>query len=296
MMLGIENLPPELQGFFIIFLGTLVYSVLLSIFFFLLIFFTRGIVFPFFKAKLRGKSILILLTKDKKIKFLPVKSEAGMYKADNGYFLTNPETVYITPNTLPGSIGYEILGSTLNPKHLLFIQKLKEGMKINVPKMKRVEERGKTKYVQEKDEKGNPVFEEKFIQAENIEQLFELNDIFKKMGMELVLNYNGETLRIQDINNFFLYNNNPSLIETKIENRIAKELEGQRKIPLQLIMVMVPLIIVVVIAYMIISNYLNSQGLQDKLLECATQLANLQASQRILTPTENITGVPTIIK
>lgn len=296
-MLGMENLPPELQRFFIVFLGTLVYSVVISVFFFLMIFFTRGVVFPFFKAKLRGKSILVLLTKDKKMKFIPVKSEAGMYKADNGYFLTNPETVYITPNTLPASIGYETLGSTLNPKHVLFLQKLKEGMVVKVPKMKKVKEKGKTKYVLEKDEKGNTVFEEKFVQAENIEDLMKLNDIFKKLGMDLVLNYNGETLRVQDINNFFLYNNNPSLIETKIENRIAKELEGQRKIPLHLIMVMVPLIIVVVIAFMIVSNYLNAQGLQDKLLECTSQLANLQASQRVVAPVmENATGAPTIIK
>ena len=287
-MFGIEVLPAELQGIGYTMIVLMVVAIVQFVMLFFIWWLTRGVLGPFIKAKLRGRSVLINLRKDKKLMFEDVQNEAGMYKGRLGYHMISPETVYLAPNSVPASIGYEMTGSTLNPKHILFLQKLKDGMDLELPKMVKSEKTRKETPV--RDNNGKVILEKQFVKINDIDDLQAISDKLKVVGMELLLHYGGETLRVQDIVNFFLYDNNPSLIDSKIENRLAKEMEGERKLPVKAIMIMIPLVLVLVIGYMVISNYMSSQGYQDKWATCTSQLASCQASQKVITQPNSTSG------
>ena len=304
MVFGLEALPPELMSIALTTIVSMAVAVLSTVFLFIILFLTKGVTIPYLKARMRGKAVLLNFRKDKQISIESVENEAGMYKSKIGQHMINPDSIYIAPNKVPTSIGYEAAGSILNPKHILFIQKiLKEGVTIDVPKYVPKLKDGKP--IMRKDGKilmevaldaeKKPIIEKKTLKAENIEELEALNEDFHDAtGEWLVLNYGGETLRVQDIMNFFLYDNNPSLIAAKIENKMAKEREDERKFPMKALVLIAPIIISLVIAFMLITQYMSSQSYQSQWAACVAQLANYQSGARVITTTTTVpSNVPT---
>jgi hypothetical protein len=83
----------------------------------------------------------------------------------------------------------------------------------------------------------------------------------------------GESLRLQDVENFFKYAINPSLIEAKIEKATAALMKERGGLPLPLIIAVAIVMVAGGIAYTMIANQYNSSDLQNKYIGCETQLA-----------------------
>jgi len=79
----------------------------------------------------------------------------------------------------------------------------------------------------------------------------------------------GEFLKVQDVNGFFKYNINPSLIESKVQAAVQRELSGQRKLPLGLMGILGMFLICAAIAYIIISGQMTETECQATLRELA---------------------------
>lgn len=271
-----EAMAPELRMIALTMYALMGLCTSLFVFLFITWWGTRGWLKPLVKAKLKGRALLLNLTKDKRLKLEEVENIAGMYKGKFGEYMINPESVYHNPAGVPTSIGYEHAGATLNPKHIVFLQKI---MEEGVPM---VDGSGKE-------------FKQK------IENIDELEDFAKwhktNYGEDLILKYDGETLRVQDILNFFKYNVNPSLMEAKIENKLAKERMDEKKLPLKIFLVIIPFMFTLVICFMILMNFLNSQGSVQQLTECSNKLAVSQgeltackAQQRVVSTSQGNSG------
>ncbi len=91
----------------------------------------------------------------------------------------------------------------------------------------------------------------------------------------------GETIKLQDVENFFYYTINPHLIETKIEKQsmaLAKERGGLNP---NMIILLIFVLIGSAIAYSMVSNTAQLQDLTNKYIGCAAQLAS--KSQPVIT-------------
>jgi len=249
------NMAPEMRGIALAMYGLMGMSAGLFMLFFMTWWATRGWLKPLINAKLRGKSLLLHVSRDKKLKAEAVRNITGMYKSKVGEYMINPESVYHTPAGTPISIGYEHAGATLNPKHIYFLQTiLKEGVPM-------VGEDGK----------------ESITRVENIEDLEAIAEQYKKQtGEDLIIKSDGETLRIQDILNFFKYDTNPSLMEAKIENKLAKERMEERRLPLKMFMAIIPFMLTLVVCAIILVNFINSQGSVQQLNQCSSRLATAE--------------------
>jgi hypothetical protein len=90
----------------------------------------------------------------------------------------------------------------------------------------------------------------------------------------------GETIKIQDIENFFKYNVNPALIEAKIEKSVAMQMRDNRGIPIKWVMMFAFVIIAVGIAYMLITGATSQSSCNADLRSC---YATCKATANILT-------------
>jgi len=287
---ALAALPPEMKTIAIVMYALMGLCGSMFAFLFITWWGTRGWLKPLVKAKIKGKSLLLNLTRDKKLKLESVENIAGMYRGKAGQYMINPESVYHNPAGVPVSIGYEHAGATLNPRHILFLQKiLKEGIPTReiVPEL---DKKGKPKL----DKEGRPVIKEikeYNKKIENIEELEKVAEDFKaQTGDDMFITHQGETLRIQDIINFFKYDVNPALMEAKLENRLAKERMDVRKFPIKFLLAVGPALIMITIAAMIIMGFINSQSSVQRLAECNNKFAVAQgelitckAQQKVIT-------------
>ena len=83
-----------------------------------------------------------------------------------------------------------------------------------------------------------------------------------------VVKYIGETVTIQDINNFFKHFINPSLLEAKVEKATAAKLREARSVNMTIVLAVIMLMIGGGIAYMIISGSSTSATCQQELRSC----------------------------
>ena len=286
---ALMSLPADLQGVAIMMYALIGIVGAMLVFLFLIIWSTRGWLKALVKAKMRGKSLLLNLTRDKRLKLEAVENIAGMYKGKGGQYMINPESVYQSPAGVPVSVGYEHAGATLNPKHIFFLQKiLREGIPMEdiVPVL---DKDGNPRIGEDGKPLGEAVQYKQRI--ENIEELEAFAKAWKtKTGEDLFVTYDSETLCIQDILNFFKYDTNPSLMEAKIENRLTKDRMDERKLPYKMFMVMIPFMFTLVICAMILINFMNSQGSTQQLTTCQNQLgtatgelAGCRAQQKVVT-------------
>lgn len=80
----------------------------------------------------------------------------------------------------------------------------------------------------------------------------------------------GECLRIQDVIGFFAYDLNPSYLDAKVEEKIAKLRKEQRAIPMGWIMMIAIIMIAGMVAYIGINGVLQGNTCNDKLLACTS--------------------------
>ena len=93
----------------------------------------------------------------------------------------------------------------------------------------------------------------------------------------------GETIKIQDIENFFKYNVNPALIESKIEKSIAMQMKDNRGIPIKWVMMFAFVLIGAGICYMIITGATAQSSCYADLKSC---YATCKATANILTQSD----------
>jgi len=83
--------------------------------------------FPLVIAKFRNKPLLILGRKDRKIDFVIVKSEGGLFRNRKyGDFMVIPESIYSLMNGVSCGIAYEPYGATLTNELLDSVSTLRE--------------------------------------------------------------------------------------------------------------------------------------------------------------------------
>lgn len=103
----------------------------------------------------------------------------------------------------------------------------------------------------------------------------------------------GKLMRVQDVIGFFDNDIAPANLEAKVEKRTALNLLGQRKIPMDLIMVFFMMMIIGTVAYVIVSGQMNSSGTANALADCKYQLgqqnARVVTSPAVTNPGEIIT-------
>ena len=92
----------------------------------------------------------------------------------------------------------------------------------------------------------------------------------------------GETLKVQDIENFFKHFINPALTEAKIEKATAAQMKREGGFPTTPLIVLAAILLVGVIAYTMLSNNSKDERLIGNLATCASENAQLrvQNSQR----------------
>lgn len=81
----------------------------------------------------------------------------------------------------------------------------------------------------------------------------------------------GETLRLQDVVGMFLYNINPSFIESKIEKATASQLKKARTVEMTWVFAIVCILIAGSIAYMFISGQNQCNSCYKDLQECVNR-------------------------
>jgi hypothetical protein len=81
----------------------------------------------------------------------------------------------------------------------------------------------------------------------------------------------GETLRLQDVVGMFLYNINPSFIESKIEKATASQLKKARTLEMAWVFAIAVILIAGAIAYMFISGQNQCNSCYRDLQNCALQ-------------------------
>lgn len=83
----------------------------------------------------------------------------------------------------------------------------------------------------------------------------------------------GECLSIQNVIGFFAYDLNPSYLDAKVEEKIAKLRKEQRAIPMGWIMMLAIIMIAGMVAYIGINGVLQSNTCNDRLLACTSNKA-----------------------
>jgi len=256
------GLPAGLETLGYMLVGSVISSIVMFVFLLFIFVNTKGVLGPLLRAKLFGMNNLILLQKDKKLRFSAEKYSGGMIDTkDHGNFMVVPDSMYLSPHGVPTAIAYSDIGTTINPKFVKFTKLLGNGIE----------------YTNEKGEKVVQKFE-------NITELEKFNEEWKKKHKDsLIVQAGGETLVLQDILNYFKYNINPSFIQSKIENKLAQERLGEKKFPIHILPILFFVIRGLAITYMVISNYQRGQGFEDKWAVCTQNLAQCKGTQKVIT-------------
>jgi len=174
----------------------------------------------FLTAKLKKSLVVFMVRRNRILDIVSGKYEAGTMDIPDGVMLVNPDGVYRLPNNLPAGISFEqYSGVNLTPEVIKASQQLrKEGFQ----NLQQVNE-----FVKELQENGNGEEKEKL----------------KGFILE----------PIHAIQNFLL-NIDASFIKSRIEKRVARELEGMRKTDwAKIVMLLVILMIGASIAVYILS-------------------------------------------
>ena len=325
MVFGFENMPPELAGMAMATIGFMSGFVIIFVMLIIILFLTRGVLKPFMKAKLRGRTVMLLPRKDRKIEFIAEDLKGGILSNKNyGDFTVNPNDSYLSPNGVPMFLGYPTLGTSINPKFAKLATLLKNGVSLPVIEngMKEVEvemidkETGKPvkkkAQVQElklkKDGKGNPIYEE--VKINDISELEEYNEKYKAVtGRDLIVvagsrlrkkefNINDlldavkgfgsnlkESFRIQDLVDFFKYNVNPSYVQSAIESKLAQERMEERKLPGKIIMYLSFAVVAFAITYMIVAGFLKTDEYQTNWINCERARASCGSGTAVVQTT-----------
>lgn len=104
----------------------------------------------------------------------------------------------------------------------------------------------------------------------------------------------GETLKLQDVENFFKYAINPSLIEAKIEKTTAAMIRKEGGLPLALIIAVAIVFVAGAVAFTIVQGYLKTGDMTDKLIACEKQLSTYKAP--VVTQSSQTAELPIAIK
>jgi len=100
----------------------------------------NGVMGPFLDAKFSGRNLIAVLTASKRIKLMSGREKSGMTKTEMGLYITPPDTVYSWPNGAKGGIGYFKYGTTLTPKFIKGMSKLRESGISNFGEMEKLNE------------------------------------------------------------------------------------------------------------------------------------------------------------
>lgn len=267
-------------------IGFIASTVVLFISLFVIMMSTRGISGPLLRAWFSGKTPLFVLRKDKKMKILSEEYKGGTFDTKKlGYFMAVPESFFQLPNGMTAAMAISDMGVTINPKLARFAQRLKQGIPLI-------------------DKDGNPITDQNYLKKfakwieigkindkeipilklDNIDDVDEFNTAYKNEYKEnFIIPAGGDTLALQDIINYFKYNINPNFIQAKIENKLAQERIGKNQINFALLVPLAMVFLILAIGYMVISNFMNSQGYQDKWAACTSQLAACKDSNPVNT-------------
>lgn len=113
----------------------------------------------------------------------------------------------------------------------------------------------------------------------------------------------GESLRVQDVENFFKYTINPHLVETKIEKASAAMMKEKGGVPKELIFGIAIVMVCAGIAYSMINNQTAYADMSNKYTACAISLGRYQepvvtaeTNQKLANSISNPSVVPTTLR
>jgi uncharacterized protein (UPF0333 family) len=99
----------------------------------------------------------------------------------------------------------------------------------------------------------------------------------------------GESLRLQDVENFFKYAINPSLIETKIEKQATAMMKERGGISMNLVLAVGIVFVAAAIAYTIIAGVQKNSEWVNKYVNCNNQLKAQNAQTGVVQSTQEPT-------
>lgn len=240
----------------------------------LIVFMGAGkLIFPLVIAKFRGRPILLLGRKDRKIDVVPMKMEGGMFRSKQyGDFMVIPESIYSLKNGVSCAIAYEPYGSTLTNELLDSTSTLKEfgfqtfqDLETTDKPTEALEDLEKMKNDSEKNlEKHmkiyNSLIKKKTLTSEQKKQMKESIMIIEQ-HREKLFNLSRITRSVDNVRNFFKYNINPHSMRATINRVVADVVQEYTKTDWgKWIIWILILIIGGALAYFIISSAMTSGG------------------------------------
>lgn len=222
--------------------------------------FTRGILEPALAARMGGKAMWVLVTATRRFVFAVGDVSQRLFQTKNyGDYIIDPDASFMWPHGVTGAIATTSRASSLSPDMVKAASAAKEyGMK-------------------------------------SYKDLEEVKDRLDEKNKELELlpaaeSTTGRPLRLNDIIGFFKHNLNPSYIQSVIKLSVAKELEGRRQFPTNIIIVVGILLVCAGVAYTIIVGAQSSNAAAVQLGQCQNQLAQYQSKVVATTTTTSPTG------
>tara|TARA_R110000824_G_scaffold396853_1_gene598921 strand:- start:1030 stop:1842 length:813 start_codon:yes stop_codon:yes gene_type:complete len=229
------------------------------------ILYSKGPAMTFLLAKLKSKSVLITVGRDRMATMEAVKYRHGAVYSKAGYFGVAQNSVYVERRSrVPLMLAYDQLAISLDPKLVAAIEELKS---YDIP------------YIVEKiNDKGELVYEEKhkintiqelqqfLIFAERHRESIEINGMDQKTRtahlnecisctlFESGISLPYDTVDIQNISQWINKNINPSFVEGLVINEVKSKLLATQRLDVKWLVYLPALVIAAGVAVLIISQ------------------------------------------
>lgn len=226
----------------------------------------RGPALTFLIAKLRSKSVLIIVGRDRMCKVQPANYRQGsVYAPNSGYYGVSSGSTYVDRQSrVPIQFAYDQLAMTLDPK---MVQAMNELKKYEIPyHVKRVNRKGEEIYI-EKNKIENTVDLQEFILFVDDHRNAIEYDSFDEQTMTVHLNECGpcqlinlgiklpyETVDLQSIPNWINKTISPSFLDGIIVNEVKMKLLQQQKLDPKWLILLPAVIIASGVALLIMSQ------------------------------------------
>lgn len=170
--------------------------------------------FVFLKAKLMGRTMLLVARKDRRLDFIVGKSEGGMIRTKKyGDFMVIPQTAYLTTTGVSCGLVYEPYGVTL-PQEFIDSTTVLRNHGINT--------------YSDMEALTNPNPNPKKLKVIGIAESKESKKFSENERKKLLANQR-VTRAIDNVTNFFKYNINPNTIRATINRSVSEVIQQYHK-------------------------------------------------------------------
>lgn len=203
-----------------------------------------------------GRLLAINPMPNRRMELLKLDGEELAYSKKRGYFFVNPEHVYVEHRSgKPIVIAPSILGKTVDPKKIQFIDSLKDlGIRNYDDLLEFIgDEEGKEKTIKVKVER--EVGEGKNKKKQLIEEEMKAGDLLAHIG--------GQSISLGELVDYFSEQMPADLQESKIQHRVTVETIKNKKRDIALYVVLLAIIMVAgAVAFAMVSSVGNNAGTQ----------------------------------